>query len=80
MKVKVKVATQTVPVKKPQAKPVQQTSIFPKMNHVEQKRTKTIFGRMFNIVIEDVRSIFHADKKTKEDRMKYEEFMERFGK
>lgn len=76
MKVKVKIATQTVPVKKSQTVSAKSTSIFPRMNHVEQKRTKSIFGRMINIVIEDVKSIFKVDQKTKEEKMKYEAFME----
>ena len=77
MKVKVKVATQTVTsVKKPQTVSAKSTSIFPRMNHVEQKPTKSIFGKMAYIIIEDVRSIFHKDRKSKEEKMKYEAFME----
>ena len=76
MKVKVKVATQTVPIKKSQTVSAKSTSIFPKMNHVEQKRTKSIFGRMAYIIIEYVRSIFHTDRKSREEKMKYEAFME----
>lgn len=76
MKVKVKVATQTVPVKKSQTVSAKSTSIFPRMNHVEQKRTKSIFGKMAYIIIEDVKTIFHKDNKSKEEKMKYEAFME----
>ena len=50
------------------------------INHMVQKRTKSIFGKMAYIIIEDVKSIFHVDDKTKEEKMKYEAFMERFGK
>lgn len=79
-KIKVKVATQTVPVKKSQTVSAKSTSIFPKMNHVEQKRTKSIFDKMAYIIIEDVRSLFGQDRKTREEKMKYDSFMERFGK
>jgi hypothetical protein len=81
MKVKVKVASQTVQSKKPQTVSAKSppTSIFPsmpKMNRVEHKRTKSIFGKMAYVIIEDVKSIFHKDNKTKEEKMKYEAFME----
>ena len=75
-KIKVKVATQTVPVKKSQTVSAKSTSIFPRINHVEQKQTKSIFGKMAYIIIEDVRAVFRKDKKSKEEKMKYEAFME----
>jgi hypothetical protein len=85
MKVKVKVATQTVPSKKPQTVSAKSapTSIFPsmpKMKRVEQKRTKSIFGKMAYIIIEDVKSIFRIDTKRREKEMAYKDFMERFFK
>lgn len=65
---------------KPQTVSAKSGSIFPKMNRVVQKKSKSIFGKMASIIIEDVRSIFGRDKKTREEKMKYEAFMERFGK
>ena len=79
IKIKVKGVTKTVLEKKVQTVSAK-SSIFPKMTPVEQKRSKSIFGKMAYIIIEDVRSLFGRDKKTREEKMKYDSFMERFGK
>ena len=64
-------------------KPVGMFDMFPgsvdkntKINHMVQKRTKSIFGKMTDIIIEDIKSIFGKDKKCVENKMAYERFME----
>jgi hypothetical protein len=57
-----------------------QKSMFPKRNQSVQKAGQSIFGRMVNIVVEDVKTVFHIDTKRREREMAYKEFMERFFK
>jgi hypothetical protein len=48
----------------------------PNMNHVVQKRNKGIFGKMTDIVLEDIKSIFGKDKETLEKEMALKKFTE----
>ncbi len=64
-------------------KPVGMFDIFPgsvdkntKINHMVQKRTKSIFGKMTDIIIEDIKSIFGKDKKSIEKEMALKRFEE----
>jgi len=45
-----------------------------------RKREKCTFSKVIEIVKGDIKHLFRIDDKTKEDEMKYREFMERFGK
>ncbi len=91
MKVKVKVAgnsrqfaggqvsnesVESVIARNKQTVSAKSTSIFPRMNHVEQKRTKSIFGKMAYIISEDIKSIFGKDKKSKEKENALKKFEE----
>ena len=64
-------------------KPVGLFDMFPgsvdknaKINHMVQKRTKSIFGKMTDIIIEDIKSIFGKDKKNIEREMALKRFEE----
>jgi hypothetical protein len=46
------------------------------INHMVQKRTKSIFGKMTDIIIEDIKSIFGKDKKSLEKEMALKRFTE----
>ena len=67
MKVRVKSTTPPKsPAPQPQAPP--------------RKREDSFISRACKIVIEDIKAKFGVDAKSRENRMRYEEFMERFGK
>ena len=76
-KIKVKVAQQAAPTPAPKvSNNGQPMGMFPKMNHMVQKRTKSIFGKMTDIIIEDIKSIFGKDKKSIEKEMALKRFEE----
>jgi len=64
---KVRVRTGVVPAVKPQDRP-------------QPERGKGLIQKIMEIVSNDIRHLLGKDDKSKEDKMRYEEFMERFGK
>lgn len=67
-KLKIKPAEQKL-----KERPAEQQIMFP--SHIPM-REKSIFMYMIDVMREDFESVFRIDRKTKENRMRYEEFME----
>lgn len=54
----------------PASQPAQQQPRLPK------PRSKGLLSRITEIVIDDIKSLWHKDRKSIEDKMRYEAFME----